>query len=748
MNFTKLRDELCNYYRNKADKNNLKFSEKVNKILDDNAVFPMTSYQMKAYQYEKIAYHIDPVLFYNNPFYYETGTLGAMCDGRHWFNNIVHPGGWTASKNSRLYIDQDPELHKIRTAQMNEQFYLICGAYNDTVQHFNFNYRPIFEKGLKGVYMEAVALLNSAEKQEEKEFLEAVCAGMTAIRDISVKFSQKAKDMAESAPDTASKERMLRIANSAERTPWEAPKSFYEALNTYAFLRKALGSLEGVGPNTFGRVDMDLYPFYKKDIENGKLTEQEAFELISQFLITFDCHYDHDMKMVGYADHELENTYTLGGCDLDGNHFYNELTRMFLTATREENIIFPKIKCRYSQNSPKEYLEQINISVLKGSSVILYQNDDSCIPALVSSGRTLQEARDYIVTGCWGIMCQECEKYDGGNYLNLLKAFEFSLYNPRSRIENINMYFEPIDHVQSFEEIYDITINNFRTLFKERIRITKQGGQIWDKVDPLPIFSSTLKNCLKNKTDYTAGGAKYRDEQLLCIGFPNIIDSLLAIKELCFERKKYTLKEFLSAMRNNWKNNEIMRIDATLCHGWGDGSEASCSLAKKLSKDLYALVCGLEGSYGGKIHLGHVTYTEILFWGKKTLATPDGRKNGDLFSQGLTPSRLKKIPSVTSVINSLACLDSREFAGNSVINIILPSNKMNLNVCDSFLRTAATTSMQSLQLNCVTKEELLDAQKHPEKHRDLIVRVTGFSAKFTSLSDEWQNEVLSRNFYE
>ena len=156
----------------------------------------------------------------------------------------------------------------------------------------------------------------------------------------------------------------------------------------------------------------------------------------------------------------------------------------------------------------------------------------------------------------------------------------------------------------------------------------------------------------------------------------------------------------------------------------------------------------LTGTYGGKVHLGHLTYTEIRWWAEKTRATPDGRRNGEYFSQGLTPSRLKKIPSVTSVIESLGCLDPKTLASNSVVNIILPSDKITLDICEAFLRACAGTAMQSLQLNCTTKEQLLDAQIHPEKYPDLIVRVCGFSAKFTSLSPEWQAEVISRNFYE
>ena len=221
---------------------------------------------------------------------------------------------------------------------------------------------------------------------------------------------------------------MERIADSAKRTPWEAPKTFYEALNMYAFMRKALGSLEGVGFSSFGRVDMDLYPFYKRDIESGVLTPEEAYDLIAMFLVTFDCHYDHDMKFVKYADHELENTYVLGGCTLDGKPLCNDLTLMFIRATGEERIIFPKIILRYSSESPKEMLDEANKLLLRGTSVILYQNDDAMIPAQIKLGRTIEEARDYIVSGCWDVSVCGLEKHDCGNYVNTVKTLELAIH--------------------------------------------------------------------------------------------------------------------------------------------------------------------------------------------------------------------------------------------------------------------------------------------------------------------------------
>lgn len=748
MGYHALREELHAYYRHEADHRAKNFCETCTRVMDERAEDSMSAYRMKAHQYKIITELMEPVLFYRSPFYYETGTMAAHCDGARDFRGHKHAGGWTYRRNKHLFAQQDETLWKTKQAQAKALFYLICGPYNDTNQHFAFNHRPILEAGLKGVYEKAAAQLPLAETDEERQFLETLCQGLLCLKTISEKFAEQAKSLAQTAPDDEAKANLLRIAAAAARTPWEKPRSFYEALNCLAFCRKALGSLEGIGFNSFGRVDMDLEPFYQKDLAEGVLTKDAAYELICMFLITFDSHYDHDMKMVGYADHELENTYVLGGCDAEGAPLYNDLTQMFLRATREEKIIYPKIKCRFSENSPTEYLNEINRAVIAGTSTVLYQNDDACIPALLRAGRTLTEARDYIVTGCWGMQCHGIEKMDNGAYVNMLKPFEYSIHRLTDKMREVGMEFRPLDNAASFEEIYRITLENIRVLFEERARITRQGGGIWNRVDPLPLFSSTLADCVEKRKDYTAGGARYRDDQFMCFGLPNIVDSLLAIKTLCFDDKKYSLSQLLTAVRGNWEGYEEMRQEALHCPGWGDGSKASCSLARRLNDDLYRLTQQLTGTYGGRIQLGHLTYTEIRWWGEATLATPDGRFNGDYFAQGLTPSRLKKIPAVTSVIGSMAQLDASAMAGNTVVNVILPSGRITLDACEDFLRATAASAVMSLQLNCLSKEQLLDAQKHPEKYPDLIVRVTGFSAKFVSLSPEWQQEVLTRNFYE
>ena len=744
----RIRKELCSYYLNGDRKRAESFSKKCFAIMDSRFSENMTVTEQKLLQYDVISEEFTPVIFKSVPFFFETGVLTSHSDGarRAKGYNFYQANGWVYARNAHLFEEQDEALFKRKFTQQTECLYNICGPFNDVHQHYNLNSRPYLAVGCKGIRESALSELDNAKSIEEREFLLAVCSGMEALGKIARRFSEAAGALMADESDPKILKNLGLIRDTASRVPWNPPKTFYEALATLAFLRTAVGSLEGIGPNTFGRVDLDLIPFYRADIEAGRLTRDEAYELIRAFLLIWDCHYDHDMPMVGYADHELENTYTLGGCDADGNPVFNELTKMFLRATEENSIIFPKIKARYSRTSPKEYLELLAEPIAKGMTTVLLQNDDATIPAIVRSGRPVTEARDYFVTGCWGVATNE-EKYDHGSYLNLLKPFEYAVHALKDKIELVGIEFELFYGNEDFEELYRKTLANSERLLDAKLDVAKTGGQIFHKVDRLPIFSSTLGGCIQSHKDHTMRGAKYNDDYQLAFGLPNIVDSLIAIKTLVFDEKKYTLSEYLTAVRNNWEGYEEMRKEATRCHGFGDGEADSTTLAARLNSDLYDIFAKKTGAYGGKVHLGHLTYTEIRWWGEKTLATPDGRKNGECFAQGLTPSRLKRIKCANDVINTMAALDGSMMAANSVVNIILPP-KMPTDRVASFLKATAHTAIQSLQLNCTSRAELLDAREHPEKYPELIVRVTGFSAKFTSLSPEWQNEILTRNFYE
>ena len=223
------------------------------------------------------------------------------------------------------------------------------------------------------------------------------------------------------------------------------------------------------------------------------------------------------------------------------------------------------------------------------------------------------------------------------------------------------------------------------------------------------------------------GGGKYNWECVYFSYFGDLVDSLLVIKTLCFDRKICTLKRLFQECRNNWQNEALRKMALNTC-SYGDGEEQSSRLAGKLLDDLYAASRGLPTLYGGEFRIGSNQYTEVIFTGKQTRATPNGRRDGDYLSMGISPSRFQNSVTVTEILDSLRYMDLKKCAGNASLTLTLPAGHIDRETLTDFFYAALSCGVQALQLNCVSRETLLKAQKEPENYGHIIVRVCGFSA--------------------
>lgn len=739
MDFVSLRKELRVFYdalEEKAYHFNVVCSDIMENIITDD----MPAAAQKAALYEVIADHAEPVVFHNSSFYYEPATMSATTRGEGENGRArlakLHPGGWLYRHNNHKFRDADPELFK----NSRVPFYSWCGEYGDFRYHFAFNIKPVLANGLCSLYEKAEAALQTDCTDSERIYLESTMKGLLSVKKLIDKFADKAEEALKTADSPEETARLSRIAKTARRVPWEAPTTFYEALNTIALMAKLIGAMEGVNNTDMGRLDIILLPFYEKEIKNGT-SKSEIYDLIKEFLILWESHFDMDLKHEGTHNYECM-VYTLGGCDGQGNQVYNDLTRMFLRAHAEEMLIFPKRKCRYSDKSPKEYLDTINAEILAGRTSVLYLNDNSLIPAFEKLGFPTDVARDYTVLGCWEPVLHGSTNEHCG-YVNLIKIFELSVYNDWSHPE---IKFVPVESARNFEDLYSITLRNIIEVLRHKCHAAYEGRKTWPDVDPMLIISSALDDCITNKRDYTAGGARYKVDELVCSGLVNVVNSLLVIRELCFEKKAISISRLLDAVRNNWETAEDLRQEALQCHYWGDESRESGELMAAVVHDLYEGTRDFPVLYGGRVSLGYMLYLELHGWSKSLRATPDGRHTGDFFERGFTPSILHRIKSATSVINGMRYVDASEIGADSVLNVTLALKDTDADAFEAFMRVSAKTGVQAFQINCVTREDLLAARKDPDRYRDIVVRVCGFSAKFVTLSDEVQTEFLQRNF--
>ena len=731
MIYEEIREKLSTFYFTELPSCVDRLRERVFSIMDEYAKDnPMqSSYQLKAKLYQSLASEIAPKIFADIPFYFETGALIAHSDGKY-NRGAIHANGWLYIRNEHLFIDSNPENYELYTSDAWRGLYSQTGTYVD-IMHFGIPMEKLVCIGLKGVVAELNDALAAAQTEEVRQFLECALAGINALRTIELKFAEQAEAMG-----------LMELSDIASRIPWEAPKTFHEGLCMMAFMRKALGSLEGVGFNSFGRPDVYLAPLYEADLQKG-VCEEELLDLVSKFLLIWDCTLDRRNKLVGGYEYEKENTLTLGGCDENGEPVFNGVTRLFIQARNALETVYPKMMLRYSANSPKEYIELISAPLLRGQSFSVFENDDAIIPALVKSGVAKEDAINYTIGGCWDAIMPDVSIKYSGEYFNILRPLELLIERDYEFFDERGLDGRSFEDTEDFEDLYQKYIGYLRVLLMRMATAVSIGARFWEKVNPLCALSALTKVCIQKGKDVTAGGGRYTQECKYFSYIADLVDSFMAIKALCFDKKICTISRLFEECRTNWKT-EFLRQMAINAPSYGDGSEETSRFVGRLLEDLYKISQELPTAYFGKYRVGSNQYTEVIWDGKKTKATPNGRKDGDYLGMGLSPSRYQKPVSVTEILDGMRYIDLTNYAGNTSLTVTLPAGKMDRERMTEFFYATASYGVQALQINCVDKETLLKAQKEPENYGHIIVRVCGFSAPFVLLSEEYQNEFITR----
>ncbi len=688
--------------------------------------------------------HFVPFLFKENPFYYEAGVNGGWGGHRpaRIINKLCHK-----FYNEKGLVPSSAFARQ--NARQRECLALCCGPFCDDMHHVP-PFRTIFTKGFKGVRDDVAAALAKcpADDPKGRKELETALVGLDTMRELQLKFAEAAKAiLAQSKNLTAEQAKnMRRIAEAAARCPWEPPRNFYEGLNTLWFVREILGYIDGVSCYSLGRPDAYLIDFYNKEIAAGTLTKNEARELVTKFLLIAECHYDSSSLLDSYSDHEIEIPMSLGGCDAAGVPIYNELTEMFLDVHLEADCVFPKLHCRIASNSPEAYLRKIGSMLMKGHAVFTLLNDDRYLKQYVRDGFSLEDARSYIGTGCWNGYIDSVMDVDGANYLSMIKLLELTISPDPKKLKACELELEPLELAKNFEELRDIYWRNFARYLKSVTDDYSKYGASSAEVFPHPVYSMCLRGCIESRRDTNEGGS-LSHPRIMTLGFiGNVTDSLMAIKSICFDKKLATVKEFLDVVRSNWKGErgEELRRAALAAPYWGDGSPEPIALMGWFMKQANAETEGKDNGFGDKYRYAVYTYREFMYWGHRTKATPDGRRDGDQLAQGFTPSEHRCEEGVTTVMNSIGQLP-HDCLYASNVNLTFDASAMNAEILASILRVFAEKGSHMIQPNCNSVEQLLAAQKNPELHRNLIVRICGFSARFTSLSKRWQDEVISRH---
>jgi len=697
-------------------------------------------FRVKKQYYETLPKYFHPVLFRNLPFYFEAGMNGGWCrhnPGRAWFE-----------RNFNRRIDEviPEEKRKVFSARNRQRYMLCCGYFIDAIHHIP-PLTAILTRGFGGVREDTLKATERCRTPEERDWIDAALAGLDAVHAVQLKFAAEAESILKREPLTDNQRRNLRrIAESAKVVPWAPPRTFYEGLNTFWFVREILGLTDGLAVYSIGHPDDMLRSLYEADLAAGRITPEEAFDLICCFLLVADCHHNGMIPVSAYDDHEMEIPLTLGGCDGSGKEVFNDLTRMFILAHRRLDLVFPKLHCRCSEKSSPEYLRMLAEDVYRGRCVHDIFNDDITIPTLEAAGKTPEDARRYLCNGCWDAGAESKENRYGADYFSLARILEATIYRDPEKEREAGIHLTPLDGAESFAEVRKIMLGN----------ITKFAADVLDDYTayetasvlayPHPLYSACLDGCLEKLRDESVGGAEYSSRDLDMAFFGNLTDSLLAIDAICFKQKACTVAELLDAVRANWKTRPDLRKMALAAPHWGDDTPESTALAREIQQAMYEVVHARKNGRGGPYVLCSWIYREYKYWGEQTRALPDGRRDGDYLAQALNPSSFRTKEDITTVLNAIGRLDHLKFDSSNV-NLTFEKGNVSVEALVAVFRTFCHLKMHVLQPNCFSRAELLEAQKHPEQHRNLIVKVCGFSARFVALSPQWQQAVLDRCFF-
>lgn len=515
------------------------------------------------------------------------------------------------------------------------------------------------------------------------------------------------------------------LSHALENVPFHAPRSYYEALVMMRLINFTLW-LNGNKHNTLGRFDVYMYPFFEADIESGKLTREKALELTSEFFL--DLNFDADLYP-GVQQGDNGQSMVLGGMGADGKDVFNELSKICLEASLQLNLIDPKINIRVGKTTPFETYYLGTLLTKQGLGFPQYSNDDVVLPALMDMGYEEADARNYVVAACWEFIIPGVA-YDIPN-IDALSYPDVML----SAVEKLETY-------QSFSELMDEVKRNLTAACKQMIANTKNIF-----VEPSPFQSVVMTDCIRKAKDI-ADGSKYNNYGFHGAGLSTAADSLAAIRKLVFDEKKYTANELKAALAANFKGYEKLRSDCIAAPKMGSNDDYVDGIAVELTACFADSLKGEKNERGGIFRAGTGSAMYYIWLAEHLGATPDGRYAGEPFSANYSPSLNVKFDGVLSVIHSFTKPDLRRVCNGGPLTLefhdTLFRNDEGTRKVALLVKLFVENGGHQMQLNAINRDTLLDAQKHPEAHKNLIVRVWGWSGYFNELDVAYQNHIIKR----
>ncbi len=604
------------------------------------------------------------------------------------------------------------------------------------------------------IQISSLDFYNDPQAFDKREELKAMSITIDAVLSFAKRYSELAKEKAAKEEIPERKMELEKISEVCAYVPANAPRTLWEALQYYWFIHLGviteLNTWDSFNP---GRLDQHLYPFYQKDIEVGLLTPDSAKELLQAFWIKFN--NQPAPPKVGVTAQE-SNTYTdfclinLGGLKENGDDAVNELTFTLLDVIEEMRLLQPSSMIQVSKKNPDRFIKRALKIIKTGYGQPSVFNTDSIVQELIRQGKSLIDARNGGASGCveTGAFGKECYILTG--YFNLAKVLEITLHNgtdPNTG-KKIGIETGNPESFNTFEELlaaYEKQLNYF-------IDIKIKGNNIIEKLYaenlPAPFMSVLIDDCISQGKDYNGGGARYNTSYIQGVGLGSITDSLSSIKHNVYEKKILSMKELLKILKSNFVGSESMRqIFLSDTPKYGNDDDQADSILKQIFEIYFRAVDNRPNTKGGKYRINLLPTTSHVYFGSVCGATPDGRFAEEPLSEGISPVQGADVNGPTAVIKSASKIDHLRTGGTLLNQKFTPQlleDESGIEKLTQLIRTYFRMDGHHIQFNVVDAETLRHAQKEPEKYRDLIVRVAGYSDYFVDLTFELQNEIIKR----
>lgn len=570
----------------------------------------------------------------------------------------------------------------------------------------------------------------------------------------AARYAEEARLQALQTDDPRRRQELMRIAEICRRVPGQPAETFHEAVQVVWLLTAISHIFQHGGGVTIGRLDQFLYPYYRRDRDEGRLTDEEAQELIECLWLKLqELNVARSSESVlAWAGYEVNPTVNIGGLTKSGEDATNELTSMCLAAEAHVHMRNPQLILRVHRGTPESSWKQA-VEVLKlGGGKPSFVSDAVCTKALARLGVPAEEALDYAIIGCAEPAVHDCRIMLRWGWINLPKVLELALNDgadPRSGVRAGSRTGEARGYT-TFEEVFDAYRGQLRhavSLFVEAINGVADPLVASDM--PHPFFSVTIPGCVESGLDVTQGGARYYWTVLWPIGPATTGDALTAIRSLVFDERRVEMPELLEALEVDFAGKEQLRQWMLHAPKFGNDHERADAITGAVVGALYDELDRYRNLFGGPFTAGYITLGANVHYGQFVGATPDGRRCGAPLSDGMSPSQGTELKGPTAAMKSVATLDLTRAGSGGIFNQkFSPALLENPRDVAKFIDLNKTylNDLGGLQVqhNVVSTETLRDAQRHPDRYPDLLVRVVGYSAYFTDLSREVQDDIIAR----